>query len=61
MTNVLTRPDFIAYDCVEYKNIPRKLTRLLGATQVTWTIKSKEQYEMLKDQYDYFIFDSCEL
>ena len=61
VTNVLTRPDFIAYDCVEENNIPRKLTRLLGAKQVTWTIKSKEQYERLKDQYDYFIFDSCEL
>ena len=61
VTNVISRPDFIAYDCLEENNIPRKLTRLLGAKQVTWTIKSKEQYERLKDQYDYFIFDSCEL
>lgn len=61
LTNVLARPDFVAYNCLDYTNISRRITRLMGAKQVTWTIKSKEEYEKLKNEFDYFIFDSCEL
>ena len=34
---------------------------MMGALSVTWTIKSVEQYEKVKDEFDLFIFDSCRL
>ena len=61
VSNVASRPDFISYQHSDYKNISRRLCRLMGALSVTWTIKSKEQYEKVKDQFDLFIFDSCRL
>lgn len=61
LSNFATRPDFIAYKHTDYKNISRRICKLLGALSVTWTIKSVEQYEKVKDQFDLFIFDSCRL
>ena len=61
LTNAFTRPDFIAYQHTEAHNISRRLARKLGALSVAWTIKSKEQYEAVKNQFDLFIFDSCRL
>lgn len=61
LTNVLTRPDFIAYDHRYVNNISRKVCRWLGALSVTYTIKSVERYEEVKDDFDLFIFDSCRL
>ena len=61
LTNFLSRPDFIAYQHCDYKNISRQLCKMMGALSVTWTIKSTEQYEKVKDQFDLFIFDSCRL
>lgn len=61
LSNVASRPDFIAYQHSDYKNLSRRLCRLMGALSVTWTIKSVEQYEKVKDQFDLFIFDSCRL
>lgn len=60
-SNVATRPDFIAYRYSDYKNSSRRLCRLFGALSVAWTIKSKEQYEKVKKEFDLFIFDSCRL
>ena len=61
LVNVIGRPDFIAYKHQHKHNLARKITRLLGAFQVAWTIQSKEELkENIKD-YDLFIFDSCEL
>ena len=61
LSNFATRPDFIAYQHKDYKNISRRLCKILGALSVTWTIKSVEQYEKVKDHFDLFIFDSCRL
>ena len=61
LTNVLTRPDFIAYQHCDAKNISRRFAKLFGALSVAWTIKSKEQFEAVKNQFDLFIFDSCKL
>ena len=61
LTNFLSRPDFIAYQHSDYKNLSRRLCKMMGALSVTWTIKSVEQYEKVKDQFDLFIFDSCRL
>ncbi len=61
LTNVLTRPDFIAYDHRYVNNISRRVCKWLGALSVTYTIKSVERYEEVKDDFDLFIFDSCRL
>lgn len=61
LTNVLTRPDFIAYDQRYVNNVSRRVCRRLGALSVTYTIKSKKRYEEVKNEFDLFIFDSCRL
>ena len=59
LTNVLTRPDFIAYDHRYVNNISRRVCKGLGALSVTYTVKSVERYEEVKNDFDLFIFDSC--
>ncbi len=61
LTNVATRPDFIAYKHKDASNLSRRLCKLFGALSVAWTIRSTEQYEAAKDKFDLFIFDSCRL
>lgn len=58
LTNVATRPDFIAYKHTDASNLSRRMTRWLGALSVAWTIKSEQDYENAKDEFDLFIFDS---
>ena len=46
LLNIGTRPDFIAYRFCDRKNLGNFLCRKLwGAQGVTWTIKSKEDYD----------------
>ena len=59
LTNVLTRPDFVAYNHEHAHNISRRICRKMGALSVTYTIKSVEEYKAAKDKFDLFIFDSC--
>lgn len=61
VTNVATRPDFIAYQHSDAANLSRRLCRMFGALSVAWTIKSKKQYEAAKDEFELFIFDSFEM
>ena len=61
VTNVVTRPDFISYRHSDYKNLSRRICRALGALSVAYTIKSVDDYEKIKGQFDLFIFDSCRL
>ena len=58
MLNFLGRPDFIAYNHKDCKNVSRRLCTKLGALPVAYTIKSQEQYENVKNEFDLFIFDS---
>ena len=58
VTNVATRPDFIAYQHSDASNLSRRICRKLGALSVTWTIKSQEQYKKARPHFDLFIFDS---
>ena len=39
-------------------NVSRRACKMLGALSVAWTIKSQEQYEVAKEKFDLFIFDS---
>ncbi len=59
--NVVTRPDFIAYNHKHAHNISRRLCRVLGALSVAYTIKGDKEYEKAKEKFDLFIFDSCKL
>lgn len=61
LSNFASRPDFIAYKHTDYNNISRRICKMLGALSVTWTIRSKEQYKKVKNEFDLFIFDSCRL
>lgn len=61
VSNVATRPDFIAFKHQDAGNLPRRLCRLFGALSVAWTIKSEKDYEKAKNSFDLFIFDSCRL
>jgi len=58
LTNVLARPDFIAYCHTHKGNFSRILCRrLFGALSVAWTVKSQEQLDACKDDFDLFIFE----
>ena len=59
LTNFWTKPDFIAYNAINYKNLSRRICRYLyGNFAVTWTIKSQEQLDTMRKHFDIFIFDS---
>lgn len=58
VTNIATGPDYIAYKYSDAENISFKLCKLLGAKSAGWTIRSQADYESVKDEFDWFIFDS---
>ncbi len=58
LSNFLTRPDFIAYDQEDYKNISRKLCKYFKAFSVGWTVPSQERYEKIKNEFDIIIFEN---
>lgn len=56
--NCVAKPDFIAYDHLHKGNISRTLCQhLYGALSVAWTIKSQEQLDHSRKQFDLFIFE----
>lgn len=58
ITNFLCRPDFIAYDHRHKNNISRLICRhLFKALSISWTIKSQEEFDACKDDYDLCIFE----
>jgi len=58
LTNVIVRPDFIAYSHAYKQNISRTLCRkLFGALSVAWTLKSQQALDAAKDDFDLFIFE----
>ena len=57
--NFYTRPDYVAYDCVNYRNLSfRIISGLFKGFCVAWTVKSQEELEKIKKHYQCFIFDS---
>ncbi len=59
LTNFIARPDFVAYNAKNYNNLSRRICRnLYGNLAVTWTIKSQEQLDEMREHFDLFIFDS---
>lgn len=61
LTNFLTRPDFIAYNCKHAPNLSRRICRIMGALSVAWTVKNRKQYIQVEKDFDLFIFDSFKL
>ena len=58
LTNVIARPDFIAYDHHAKDNFSRVLcTKLFGALPVAWTLRSQQELDAAKDDFDLFIFE----
>lgn len=56
--NFMIRPDFVAYDSRFFTNPSRQVCRKwFKALSVAWTIKSQEELELRKDDYDVFIFE----
>lgn len=59
LTNWLTAPDFIAYNCLFKEEPARRICRKLYKNlAVAWTVKSQDQLESLKKDFDLFIFES---
>ncbi len=59
--NVATRPDYIAYKFDDADNLSFRLCRAMGAGTAGWTLRSYEDYEVAKEDFDLFIFDSFAL
>ena len=58
LTNALARPDFIAYDHHNKGNVSRVLCRkLFGALSVAWTIRSQQELDACRGDFDLFIFE----
>ncbi len=61
MMNFLTAPDFIAYDALYWQNASRRIChKLFGNTAVAWTIRSQQQLEERRKDFDIFIFEHFE-
>ena len=59
LLNFYTKPDYIAYDCLNTDNLSFKIvSNVYKAECVAWTIKSQKQLEDNKNKYKCFIFDS---
>lgn len=58
LTNFLTKPDFIAYDCRAMHAVSKNICRnLFGCPSVAWTVKCQAQLDACSRSFDYFIFE----
>lgn len=58
LTNFLCSPDFIAYDHLHKTNVSRVLChKLYDALPVAWTIKSQQQLDAARKDFEIFIFE----
>ena len=58
LLNFLTKPNFIAYNCMYKNSLSRKLChRLYKNLAVAWTIYSKEELDANSSSFDWFIFE----
>jgi len=56
--NFLSKPDFIAYNHHYAKNLSRRLCRgLYRNVAVAWTIRSMEELDAAREEFDLFIFE----
>ncbi len=57
LSDLMCRPDFIAYCCDYPNNFSFMLTKLFGALPVAWTVKTPEVLKKVKNKYKLFIFE----
>lgn len=58
LMNWLSKPDFIAYNCKYPQILSRRLCRsLYHSTAVAWTVRSPEQLDEVRRNFDIFIFE----
>ncbi|HEM3726246.1 TPA: hypothetical protein U1D16_001659 [Streptococcus suis] len=58
LSNVLARPDFVAYDHLYQNNLSLQLLKsVFGIPLVCYTVKSPEEYEKNKSMFDLQIFE----
>lgn len=58
LTNVMARPDFVAYSHKHKGNMSRVLCRkIFGVLSVAWTLKSQQELDAAKQDFDLFIFE----
>lgn len=59
LTNCVTSPDFIAYNCCFKTEPGRRICRKLYKNlAVAWTVKNQKQLDSLKNDFDLFIFEN---
>ena len=59
MTNIFSRPDFIAYDFHHAGQFSYRVMRAVYSVEnVAWTIRSKDDLAKAKEVFSVFIFDS---
>lgn len=57
--NCYAAPDFIAYNCLHYKELSRLLCRYLyHSFSIAWTVRSDEQLAKIEPFYDAYIFEN---
>lgn len=59
LMNWVSKPDFIAYNCLFKKEPARRICRKLYKNPAAaWTVRSQEQLESLRKDFDLFIFEN---
>ncbi|MBR5451582.1 MAG: glycerophosphodiester phosphodiesterase [Clostridia bacterium] len=58
VSNVVARPHFVSYEWKYYKKLSRRITALLGATPVCWTLRSREELDSSEPHYKTYIFEN---
>lgn len=61
LLNFVMKPDFISYQFSDADHPALQWAQLIGAKTACWTLKSQEDYEGVKGQFDMYIFDSFAL
>lgn len=56
--NIIARPDFVSYEKTNKKFFFRRLTTVLGAFPIAWTVRSEEEVENAKDEFRTMIFEN---
>ena len=58
LTSAFTKPDFIAYNCLDRQNVSLRLTKkLYGVHEVAWTVRDEETMERLEAEEVPVIFE----
>ena len=55
--NVLSRPDFVAYEHSTDRNLSMALMRIIKPHLVCWTVRSQHDMDVLRGRYDLQIFE----